>query len=90
MLNAFVGLSLCKKNIEKNLLTGRDRNELLALVEVHKYEKIVEGDKCCICGCNYKVAYHYQDEECETFLCQDCSKKYDPKFKYEKPIIYRG
>lgn len=76
--------------MEKNLLTGRDRNELLALVEAKKFEKIVEGDKYCLCGYKYKVAYHYQDDVNETFLCQDCSKKYDPKFLYDKPIVYRG
>ena len=75
--------------MEKNLLTGRERSELLALVKAQKFAKIVEGDRCCLCGCKYKVAFHYQDESNETFLCQNCSKKYNPKFRYKKPQIYR-
>lgn len=79
-----------QKSMEKMLLLGRNRDDLLKLVEAQKFTKVIEGDFCCLCGCKYKVAYYYQDETSETYLCQDCSKKYDPKFSYGRPKVYRG
>ena len=71
--------------MEKELLRGRDGEALLRLVKSQKYNRVIELGSCCKCGCHYRIGYHYQNETSETYLCQDCSRKYDPKYMYAKP-----
>lgn len=82
--------TFAQKTMEKKLLLGRDGEELLRLVENKKFTKVYEHDRCCKCNSKYRVGYHYQNETSETYLCQDCCKKYDPKYMYTKPRVYRN